>query len=240
MEADKSIGLVYGRAIHFFDEAALPQVEPGEFAHTRWSGAEWLKLRCRAGYNVITSPEVVVRGTVQRRVGGYNSELPHAGDLEMWLRIAAISNIAYIRRIPQAFYRVHPDSMMRTRFRGSFVDLTQRKAVFDSFFAGHRFSIKNADRLHDAACRALAREALWDACRMYDRNECDLTHAHKLEEFALAVYARATTLPESRGLRRRRRLGPVLCNRTQIFAGAALAHKVRRWALRERWQRWGI
>ena len=49
-----------------------------------------------------------MRGSVQRAVGGYSPELPHAGDLEMWLRIAAVSDIAYVRRVPQAFYRVHP------------------------------------------------------------------------------------------------------------------------------------
>jgi glycosyltransferase involved in cell wall biosynthesis len=240
METDPSIGLVYGRAIHFRDEAELPCVKSERIMHTSWRGTEWLQLRCRAGYNVITSPEVVVRGSIQRQVGGYNPDLPHAGDLEMWLRIAAVSNIAHIRKVPQAFYRVHSDSMMRTTFRGSFVDLRQRKAAFDSFFSRCRSLREDLSLLQNSAYRSLAREALWDACRAYDRNDQSLSHVAELEEFALKAYDQTISLPEYGALRRRRRLGPVLCNRTQVFAAPALARKVHRWALKARWQRWGV
>ncbi len=171
MNAAPSIGMVYGRTIHFEREADLPEIDPRDFGFRRWSGADWLRLRCRAGYNVITSPEVVVRGEIQRAAGGYRPELPHAGDLEMWLRIAALSDIAYVNRTPQAFYRVHPKSMMRTVYRGSFLDLRQRKAAFDSFFQRDAATIADARELYELANRSLAREALWDACRSYDRNE---------------------------------------------------------------------
>ena len=240
MEKDRSIGLVYGRAIHFRDEGELPSVKSDRIMHACWRGTEWLQLRCRAGYNVITSPEVVVRGSIQRQVGGYNPDLPHAGDLEMWLRIAAVSNIAYIRRVPQAFYRVHSDSMMRTTFRGSFVDLRQRKAAFDSFFSHCRYSSEELSLLQNSAYRSLAREALWDACRAYDRNDQSLSHVEELEDFAFKACPQTASLPEYGALRRRRRLGPILCNRTQIFAAPALARKVHRWALKARWRRWGV
>ena len=153
-----------------------------------------MELRCGAGYNVITSPEVLVRGSVQRTVGGYRPELPHAGDLEMWLRISAVSDIAYVSRVPQAFYRVHSKSMMRTIHKGSFLDLRQRKAAFDSFFSNDGHILASADYLHDLANRALAREALWDACRAYDRNDIDSCHTDELIEFALATYSKATSL----------------------------------------------
>ena len=240
MEADKSIGMVYGPTVHFRRETELPTVAAQDFAFTRWRGEEWLEGRCRAGHNVITSPEVVVRGAIQRTVGGYDPALPHAGDLEMWLRIAAISNIAYVRRVPQAFYRVHSNSMMRTVFRGSFVDLRQRKAVFDTFYQRHHSILRGADRLYEEANRALAREALWDACRAYDRNEVETSHAQELEQFALDTYAGATALAEYHALCRRRRLGPKVCNRTQVFAAPALVRKMRRWALKERWKRQGV
>ena len=240
MEADKSVGMVYGPTVHFQSESELPTVDTEGFAFTKWSGTEWLQARCRAGYNVITSPEVVVRGTIQRKVGGYDPLLPHAGDLDMWLRIAAVSNIAYVRRIPQAFYRVHSNSMMRTVFRGSFVDLLQRKAVFDSFYNRHRSIVRGIDQLYAEAMRALAREALWDACRAYDRNEVQQAQAKELEEFALAAYPQAKTLREYKALSRRRQLGPAICNRTQVFAAPALIRRVRRWTLKERWKRHGV
>jgi glycosyltransferase involved in cell wall biosynthesis len=241
MNDDARIGLVYGPAVHFRSEAELPGIDgTRRFAFTRWSGTDWLAGRCRAGHNVITSPEVVVRGTVQRSVGGYRPELPHAGDLEMWLRIAAVSDVAYVRRVPQAFYRVHASSMMRTVFHGSFIDLMQRKAVFDSFYRSHRGSGIDAEALYRAANRALAREALWDACRAYDRDEVEVARAAELVDFALNTYADATSLAEYAALRRRRRLGPVLCNRTQMFAASAVLRRMRRWLLRQRWKRQGV
>jgi hypothetical protein len=63
-------------------ETELLRTDVREFAYTRWPGTKWLEGRCRAGHNVITSPEVFVRGSVQRAVGGYRPELPHVGDLE--------------------------------------------------------------------------------------------------------------------------------------------------------------
>jgi hypothetical protein len=239
MDADENIGMVYGPAIHFTEERELPNISVHQCAYTRFSGAEWLEARCRAGHNVISSPEVVVRGSIQRAVGGYRSDLPHAGDLEMWLRIAAISSIAYVRRVPQAFYRVHPASMLRTKYRSSLVDLHQRKAAFDAFFKHHQH-VAEAIRLHDLANRALAREALWNACRAYDHNRVEEAQANELVEFAINTYLEITSLPEYAALRRRRRLGPVICNRTQVFVTTALVRRIRKWVSRQRWKRRGI
>lgn len=240
MDDNNKIGMVYGRTIHFKEEGHLPTVKSRECGYTQWSGAKWLEHRCRAGHNVITSPEVVVRGSVQRNVGGYRADLPHAGDLEMWLRIAAVSDIAYVRGVPQAFYRVHPASMMRARYYGSFFDLRQRKAAFAAFFEQYEHTLAMGGWLHDLANLALAREALWDACRAYDRNEVEKSHADELVEFALMTYAEATSLAEYAALRRRRYLGPTVCNRTQVFAAPALVRKVRRWALTQRWKHRGV
>jgi glycosyltransferase involved in cell wall biosynthesis len=240
MEANEDVGMVYGRAIHFRQEAELPRISAGKYAYKRFSGAEWLEARCRAGHNVISSPEVVVRARIQRAVGGYCPELPHAGDLEMWMRIAAISSIAYVRRIPQAFYRVHAASMLRTQYRSSLLDLRQRKTAFATFFQQCGRIVTDAEHMHDMANRALAREALWDACRAYDRNQLEETGAHELEEFALTTYSKASSLREYAQLRRRQRLGPVICNRTQLFVLTALVRKVERWRSKQRWKRRGI
>lgn len=240
MDADPSIGMVYGSTVHFSDDSATPTITDTASDSRRWSGSQWLDLRCRAGYNVITSPEVVVRGSVQRAVGGYRPDLPHAGDLEMWLRIAAVADVAYVSQAPQAFYRVHGKSMMRTVYRGSFIDIQQRKAAFDSFFDHNHHLIPNARQLRDTVNRTLAREALWDACRAYDRNDLEASQVDDLVRFATAAYPGASSLPEFRALRRRQWLGPVFCKRTQIFAAPALIRRLRRSALKRRWQQHGV
>ena len=55
------------------------------------------------------------------------------------MRIAARSNIAYVRGVPQAYYRVHAASMQRTQFRNKTADLAQRRLMFDPFVAHHQW-----------------------------------------------------------------------------------------------------
>ena len=240
MEADPNIGMVYGRAVHFYEESELPVRVAKSHGSVRFKGSDWLKKRCAAGYNVITSPEVVVRGSVQRAVGGYRPELPHSGDLEMWLRIAAVSDIAYVRGAPQAYYRVHAASMQRTQFQGSFVDLVERRAAFESLFIRHTGEIADRESLREAAGRALAREALWDACRLYDHNRAEQNHIDALVSFAAGAYAKALSLPEFAALRRRRSLGGAFCHRTQLFIVPAAMRRAAGWLRKRRWEQIGV
>jgi hypothetical protein len=158
----------------------------------------------------------------------------------MWMRIAAISSIARVRGIPQAFYREHAASMQRSKFRGGLLDLRHRKAAFDVFFQQCAHAVRDADHMHALANRVLAREALWDACRAYERDDLEETGAHELVEFAMTTYPETSSLPEYARLRRRQRIGPVICNRTQIFVLTALVHKVAGWRSKRRWKRRGI
>lgn len=239
MEEEPGVSMVYGKALHFSEEAELPLVSNKKAPVGQYSGEDWIERRCRAGYNVISSPEVVIRGSAQRKVGGYRPELPHTGDLEMWLRLAAVGAIGHVRRVPQAFYRVHQESMMRTRFSQNVVDLRQRKAAFESFFSHHPH-LPGKNRLQATVNRTLAREALWDACRAYDRNRLDNGCAMELRDFALNTYAGAHTLSEYSALRRREILGARLCQRTQIFLFSAAARRIARWPQRWRRDLWGV
>jgi glycosyltransferase involved in cell wall biosynthesis len=239
MERDPSIGMVYGRAIHFYSEHELPSGEVRSAGSIYYDGPRWIRRRCRAGTNVITSPEVVVRSSVQRAVGGYRRELPHSGDLEMWLRIAAVSNIAYVRA-PQAFYRVHGASMQRTQFQGNMVDMVERRAAFRSFLRLSSEKPGNWDRLQQDVDRALAREALWDASRLYDHGRAEEGQVQSLVQFALQTWPPARSLPEFRALERRQWLGAKVCHRTQIFFMPAALRWAGRWLRKQRWQRLGV
>ena len=240
MERDPSIGMVYGKAIHFFNESELPKSELQKYSFLRYSGLKWAAGRCKSGLNVITSPEVVVRGSVHRAVGGYRPELPHTGDLEMWLRIAAVSNIGYVRGPAQAYYRVHSSSMQRTKYKSSLSNFVQRKAAYDCFFAHLEDKTVLDGRLHQKAIRALAREALWDVCRTYDHDQVEQDRVDELVQFAMEAYPEAASLPEYKGLKRRQMLGAAICHRTQLFILPATYRYLARWLRKERWKRWGI
>jgi glycosyltransferase involved in cell wall biosynthesis len=237
MDTHPEVGMTYGRSIYFESNDARPAPRVGLPTPEIWDGSDWIAQRCKTATSCISSPEVVVRTSLQRRLGGYRSDLPHAGDLEMWLRFAAHGRVAYLRGVDQAYYRVHPGSMMRTSFNAALSDLQQRKAAFDGMFSVHGAFVRDGDRLHDRADRALAREALWAACRAYDRRRLDEVSIADLEAFARSSYAGAISLPEYWGLRWRRRVGPTWCPRIQPILLSVVAHRIRDelW-----WRRWKL
>ena len=192
MEASPNVGMVYGWALY----AHVGRPVPGRYGHwistKTWSGADWIRLRCQTGFNCISSPEVVVRTTVQTAAGHYDAACTHSSDLNMWLRIAAIANVAHIRGVAQAIYRVHSDSMSRSD-PSLVLSLRERRIAFHSAFARVAGTLKDGPVLQRMSDRALARQALWRASRTIDRN---LTEApdpvDDLVGFALEAYPRTT------------------------------------------------
>jgi glycosyltransferase involved in cell wall biosynthesis len=234
-ERNPNIGMVYGRVVYYSDHDDLPRVMPTPLGTKTWSGVDWIEGRCRSGNNVLSSPEAVVRTSVQQAVGGYRPDLPHAGDLEMWMRIAAVSDIGYVRGRAAAYYRVHAQSMFRTQFSSVFADLEQRQAVFERFFADHA-DLDRVEKQRTLANRAIARDALWRAVRAYDRDRLDEVPADELAAFALSVYPDAATLSEYAALRRRKWVGAKLCSRTQLFVGSHVAKRAHGWLGKQLWK----
>lgn len=109
-EANPDVGLVYGHS-QKFSERPTVNTRPLPFVSwTVWPGAEWIELQMRRSWNNISSPEAVVRTRVQHEAGYYDLGLAHTHDVDMWLRIAAISDVGHINGIDQAYYRRHPNS----------------------------------------------------------------------------------------------------------------------------------
>jgi hypothetical protein len=238
MEADPGIGFVYGHAAWWRDDQPLPAPRVQSTGVTVWRGLEWLGIMCRLGHNVISSPEVVVRTSVQQEIGGYKPELPHTGDAEMWMRFALHSDVAYIKGVDQAFYRIHANQM--TNDRVAYVDLEQRKAAYDALFDEYGDQIQNADRLRRRAGRMMAKEALWRACRAYERRRMDVTPIPELVGFAETAYPDTARLPEYWGLRWRKLVGPQVCPYLQPLMVSAVHRRVRSKLWWRRWAREGV
>jgi glycosyltransferase involved in cell wall biosynthesis len=205
LEERPSVGMVYGRPLRFTDDEPRPVARTSATGAKVWAGHEWVRIICEGGNNTVTSPEVVVRTSLQQRVGGYDPALPHTGDLEMWLRFAAISDIAFIQGADQAYYRGHGRNMSVARTTA--VDLEQRLAAFEAAFARHGHDLPDATALERAARRAIAREALWRVCRAYDRDRLDEVPVDELLAFAGRAYADVRRLPEWWGSRWRSLVG---------------------------------
>ncbi len=235
MAKHPDVGMVYGKTLQASEGRPLPEAA-GRWRTTKvWSGADWIRIRCRSTYNCISSPEVVVRSSVQRAVGGYDPACHHTSDLNMWLRIAAVADIAYIRGVPQAVYRVHADSMLRSE-ASDILDLRERRIAFESFLASCPVP---TERLHTMVSRTLARQALWRASRLVDRGAPD-AQVQELRSFALDVHPDAPHLREWWGLTVRQWIGAGRSLRFPPFIATGAAHRLRSHVIRMRWRLRGI
>lgn len=219
MEAEPGVGMVYGRAPYFREGGPMPEAGGTWSGTDVWAGRDWIERRCRSGHNCISSPEVVMRTSVQTAIGGYDPRCTHASDLNMWLRAAAVADVAYVRGVPQAIYRVHGGSMLRSE-HSALRDLNERWKAFASFFDGF-----DEPRLRELATRALARQALWRASRAYDRDEVDAS-VGELIAFAFAVHPGAAALREHAGLRVRRAIGAGRSRYFVPFLATGVAHRI--------------
>lgn len=239
MENDKRIGMVYGRVPDFLHNEEIKPSVSRDRGYNRYAGREWFEGRCRSGWNAISCPGVVVRRAVQEKIGGYNPKLPHAGDLEMWLRIALVSDIAYARGKPQGYYRVHGASMYRTVYDTWIADAVERRNAYRSALAEARDVWSDAAELEAMVMRKLAAQALDRVCRSYDRDRVDGAMNEGLIAFAFETCSDVTTLPEWARVQRHVQRG-----RRSRWAPASVAsatiRRSREEVARLRWKRTGV
>ncbi|WP_246001909.1 glycosyltransferase family 2 protein [Allorhizocola rhizosphaerae] len=240
MDENPGVGFVYGHPVHFTHPGPPPAARTTLKGTSVWDGHWWLERRFREGHGCITSPEVVVRTSLQHKVGGYDPKLPHTGDIEMWMRFAAHADVGYVRGVDQAYYRLHGNNMSTTDFAGQLDDLRQRLAAYDAVLDKCADVLPQRGRLADLVHRKLARDALRRAARAYDRRRTHVVPVDELVSFAAQVWPAYQELPEYRGLRVRRRVGARAMPYLQPLVLSAVAHKGREWLWWRSWKRRGI
>lgn len=240
MDAHPEVGFVYGRPLHWDGSDPLPAARTADRGWTVYNGFDWLRRRFAIGEGCITSPEVVVRTELQRKLGGYDPELRHTGDIEMWMRFALHADVGYLKGVDQAYYRVHAASMSRAYYAVQVADLRQRLAAFESTVRRAEGILPDRAALDTRVRRVLAADALRRAGRSYDRGRTDTDPIDELVEFARETYPAATSLPEYATLRLRRRLGPRRARALSPLVLTAPARRVRRLYREARWSRSGV
>jgi glycosyltransferase involved in cell wall biosynthesis len=182
MEVHPDVGLTYGRARITRDPGRETFEVPPDYPWRIAAGSELIEGFCSTGLNALFQPTVVVRTSLQKELGGYLPELPHTGDMEMWLRFAAHGSIG-ILDVDQAFYRVHAANMT-SHYQG-IADIRQRKACFEMFFSKHGHRLANCARLRELALRRIAESALRHAKRKFKSGQLDM--CRELLAFSLSV-----------------------------------------------------
>ncbi|WP_454295834.1 glycosyltransferase family 2 protein [Salana multivorans] len=182
MQYQPSVGLVYGHPIHFDHER--PPARTAAKGWLLWKGDDWLAARCEDGTNVITSPEVLMRRSVINVVGGQRA-LAHTHDMEMWLRIAAHSDVAYVLGVDQAWHREHSGSLSEGA-AAPVVILREIDDAFVALFDGTAPGTRRLEHLLPSAHRAVALQALRETRRRIDRRS-DLVACQPLVGLASEV-----------------------------------------------------
>jgi len=234
LDAHPEVGFVYGHPLWFWQDKPLPAARTKLRGWSIWPGQWWLERRFREASNCITAPEVVVRTSVQRQVGGYDPRLPHAGDLEMWLRLAANADVGFLRGVDQAYYRVHGQSM-RTSY-DALKDLRQVRLAFELALDRRGGKVSGDQRLSGLMRRKLGREALWAAARSYDLGQAEQAPVDELVAFAFDCWPEVNRLPLYHTLQLRRRIGPRAMRHLEPFIVSAFAHKAHGWLRRRSWK----
>jgi glycosyltransferase involved in cell wall biosynthesis len=227
LDANPGVGFVYGHALWVTHGAPSPEARVKVRGWSVWPGTWWLEQLFRQGENPITSPEVVMRTSVLKKVGGFDARLPHAADMELWMRLAANSEVGFIRGVDQAYYRLHQENMRKgySRLR----DLSERRLVYETVLNRYGETLPDAKGLSDAMRRQLAREALWEAGRAYGWGRARLAQVDELTAFAADCWSEVNKQPLYRTLLSRGRLGP----REAAFM---VTHKAEWWLRRRSWK----
>jgi glycosyltransferase involved in cell wall biosynthesis len=154
------IGLVYGDMLMYRSGDMLP-LATDRPAVVQYPDSASLIVTL-AKHNIIGCPTVLVRTSLQKTLGGYRRELPHAGDLEMWLRFAVHSKVAYIPT-QQTAYRRHDANMSLAYDRVA--DFRQCLLAFELNYHRIRTHLPHGTVVEMRARRAFARRAL--KCAVY-------------------------------------------------------------------------
>jgi hypothetical protein len=239
LEAYPEVGFAYGRAVQFSGDP--PNGDTGSVrGWTIWEGHDWLQMRWRTARGCIWSPEVVMRASLQRRIGGYRADMPHSGDLEMWMRAAAASDVGHVNGPDQAYYRVHTANMHITDFdgagaRGALVDLQQRRRMYEELAA-----LAPSQTDMEAAQRALAVEALTVATRSINWSQPDEAVIRELADFAVDVYPDTPRLREWARVQRLLAIGLTRAKRHPAFVARAANERAKEVARQWRWRHRGV
>lgn len=239
MRAYPSVGLAYGHPLHFHGDQ-LPAARTRPRSWTIWPGLMWLERRCRLGYNCITSPEVLMRTAVAQASGGQR-DLAQAHDFEMWLRLAATSDVGYVVGADQAWHREH-EASRSARQVDEVTDLTERWRAFHLALEACPDE-RVAATLLAAARRSLVREAVHRVRHERRRGRAGSPAFHDHADFALRNGEGVLPFSERAWLERQSRVAGAAHPLTRLLPHHVLASaavRLRADRARRRWHRTGV
>lgn len=203
MQDHPGIGFTFGNVIELSDRERISRTmtAAGDAEVVVFDGLDFIE---KSGVdNQVATCSAVVRTKLQKSLGGYRGDLPHAGDMEMWLRFAAHGSVGFISEC-QGVYRRHNSNMSAQYYcivggstvytdSGRLADLMQRKSVFDRFFEDHHDVVPPFEYLRRQKQRQLAQATLQHASASF--NECRMAESQQLSDLALTIWPAVNRSP---------------------------------------------
>ena len=168
LEANPEVGMAYGLAQVFTHDAEMETFEAADPVEYRLlTGADFLERCCRHWCGV-ASPTAVVRTQVQHQVGGLDPRLTATCDMEIWMRMATVSNIAAINAV-QAYYRRHPMNMSAAYTNRPLSDLQEQYDTAHAVLDVYGTHLPQAQTWLGAMHQRLLNESAWLWGMAYER-----------------------------------------------------------------------
>lgn len=163
LDAHPDVAMSYGAELReSFAPGALPLFGPSR-SDDGWTiepGPDFIRRLCRSAINHVGATTVVRRTAAQKAAGYYRAEIPYTDDMELWMRLALVGDVASTASI-QAARRLHPRQDTNTYMDFLVRDVIERAKAFDCFFAHEGAALPDAQRLHAMARRQLADQSYW-------------------------------------------------------------------------------
>jgi glycosyltransferase involved in cell wall biosynthesis len=204
MDAHPDVVFTYGRAVTTESPAFDSRQTPSDYRQRILSGREFWELSCAGAHNLVPTPTLVVRTSAQQSAGGYLADLPHTGDLEMVMRLAARGAVGVLD-CDQAFYRVHGHNMHVSTFHSAMTVVEQHRRAFSMLFARCKDQIPDARRLEEMAVRRTALNTLGRSLRLFEQG--DAAGCDRLASVAAEIDPDLPRRPEWRRFRIKRAMG---------------------------------
>lgn len=184
MERHPNVGMIYGMAKNIWNEESSPIHEENVSLEYRVvSSSEFLKHSFVMG-NAVCTPTAVVRTELQQKLGGYRVELPHTGDMEMWMRFAANADVGVLKAV-QAYYRMHDGNMSHKYYKQILGDQQEVMRACEEIFAqwGNKFPACGYWR--ELMLQRISISCCWLASCAFDNGDIDtyqtcITFAEKI------------------------------------------------------------
>lgn len=185
MEEYPNVSFTHGREAHLLPDSSIGDIElhTSEAYWRLTTGRAFIERFCRTPVNNIGANTVLRRTAAQKKVGYYRAGLSYSDDMDMWLRLASVGDVADTPAV-QAIRREHPLQHSEQYRLNQARDFVERDRMIEGFFLNEGRLLQNAHQLHERARRGLGEHAYWSAISHYLRRRP--AEARELMKFSTA------------------------------------------------------